>query len=154
MNKEEKWYDNGAEYEAEFCYRQFKEYEDKLLTGKENLISDTDLYNRINSALPYNVLPYLKTELEKITTYESTMCGPCYATEEKLPDLLRICSFRNDLRENQWLIPECAEIINNEFSDYVTGPYDCNGVILEEYKPILKYDNFFEQLFKSKKQYS
>ena len=145
MNKEEKWYDNGAEYEAEFEYRQFKEYEDKLLTGKENLISDTDLYNRINSALPYNVLPYLKTELEKITTYESNMYGTCYATDEKLPDLLRICSVLNGVRRGeQWLIPECAEIINNEFSDYVTGPYDCTGVITEEYKPILKCDNFFD----------
>jgi hypothetical protein len=145
VEKGAKWYDNGAEWEAEFEYRQFKEYEDKLLTGKENLISDTGLYERINSILPYNVLPYLKTELEKITTYESNMYGPCYATEEKLPDLLRICSVLNGVRQGeQLLIPECAEIINNEFSDYVTGPYDCNGVILEEYKPILKYDNFFE----------
>ena len=143
---ESKWYDKGkSEYMAEFQHAEFEKYFNKRLKGQENLISDTALYERILAALPVNFFPYMKTELLKITSYESALYGPTYVTEEKLPDLLRISAIKNDARWiDQLLLDECAEIVNNEFSDYVTGTYKYAfhpGV--EEYEGIMKYDSLF-----------
>ena|GEM_PF-2401787 len=140
-----KSYDIDAEYSAEWSYREFMKYFNKFLKGQENLISDTAVSEKIRSFLPVNFFPYMKTELLKITSYESALDGTVYITEEKLPDLLRISAIRNDLPwEEQWLLDECAEIVHNEFSDYVTGTYKyafTPGV--EEYEGIMKYDSLF-----------
>ena len=143
---ETKWYDKGkSEYMAEFKHAEFEKYFNKFLKGQENLISDTALYERILAALPVNFFPYMKTELLKITSHESSLYGTVYTTEEKLPDLLRISAIKNDARwVEQWLLDECAEIVHNEFSDYVTGTYEyafTPGV--EEYEGIMKDDSLF-----------
>ena len=143
---ETKWYDKGkSEYMAEFKHAEFEKYFNKFFKGQENLISDTALYERILANLPVNFFPYMKTELLKIAYNENSLYGPTYITEEKLPDLLRISAIRNDARwVEQWMLDECAEIVHNEFSDYVTGTYEyafTPGV--EEYEGIMKYDSLF-----------
>ena len=129
-DKTVKKYNMRAEYQAEMNYMSFVIYSNKYFAENENLIFDTDLYEKINSALPYNFFPYMKTELEKIFAYKDSLNEIHYLTEEKLPDLLRISSFRND--NYQQLDEECAEIIKNEFSEYVTGPYRYGKVMTEE----------------------
>ena len=143
---ESKWYDKGrSEYMAEFQHAEFEKYFNKYFKEQENLISDTALKEQILSVLPVNFFPYMKTELLKITSHESSTYGTVYTTEEKLPDLLRISAIRNDARwVEQWMLDECAEIVHNEFSDYVTGTYEYAfhpGV--EEYEGIMKYDSLF-----------